>query len=330
MQSDKPPLPSVALIAGPTASGKSALALALARALADAGRAAVIINADASQVYADIPILSAAPTPADMRAVPHRLVGHIDGAQACDAARWAADAKGAIAEAHAGGAIPIIAGGTGLYIDTLLRGIAPVPDIPPPLRAQIRALPVGDAYRRLQSADPGAASRLKPLDKTRIARALEVVDATGIPLSVWQTRRAGGIADAVALTPLILLPPRPWLNDRCDARLTRMVANGAVAEVEALLDRRLDPSLPVMNAIGVPQIAAALSGECGAEGRYTLDGMLAWAIDWAQRSTRHYAKRQYTFFRGQFPAEWPRETRELNDSEIQEIAIKLRDLVLTR
>jgi tRNA dimethylallyltransferase len=324
MNSDISPLPSVALIAGPTASGKSALALALARSLREAGREAVIVNADASSVYRDIPILSAAPTAKERREILHRLVGHIDGAEACDAARWAAEAKAAIAEAHAAGAIPILAGGTGLYIDTLLRGIAPVPEIPADLRAAIRALPVGDAYRRLQTIDPGAANRLKPLDKARIARALEVIESTGTPLSEWQKRRIGGIGERIALTPLILLPPRAWIYERCDARLVQMFASGAIDEVQALLERRLDPALPVMNAIGVPQIVAWLNGE------FAPDDGAAWALAMTQRTTRQYAKRQYTFFRGQFPADWPRIDTEINDDNISEIVTKLRQSLLTR
>jgi tRNA dimethylallyltransferase len=315
--------PAVALIAGPTASGKSGLAMKLARALIDAGRAAVIVNADASQVYHDIPILSAAPTAEERRAVPHRLVGSIDGAEACDAARWAGEAKGAIADAHATGAIPIVVGGTGLYIDTLLRGIAPVPDIAAEVRSAIRALPVAEAYLRLQTADPTAAARLKPLDKTRIARALEVIEGTGSPLSVWQAERVGGIGDSIALTPLLLLPPRAWLTERCDARLAGMFAHGAIKEVEALLDRWLDPALPVMNAIGVRQIAAWLTGE------FAPDAGFDWPLAHAQIATRQYAKRQYTFFRGQFPADWMRIESEIHDKICGEIVTKLLQRLLT-
>ncbi len=299
--------------------------MALAKSLMDAGRDTVIINADASQVYADIPILSAAPTARDMRAVPHRLFGHIDGAEACDAARWAGEAKAEIAAAHELGAIPILVGGTGLYIDTMLRGIAPVPPIPEDLRVAIRALPVGTAWRRLQAADPGAASRLKPLDKTRIARALEVVEATGTPLSEWQRRREGGIEAAINLTPAILLPPRDWLYARCDARLAWMFGHGAIEEVDRLLARGLDPTLPVMTAIGVPEIAAYWSGELEIDPR----GGIAVALAWAQQSTRRFAKRQFTWFRNQPPAAWARYVDELNDVEIDKIVIKLQQTLLT-
>ncbi len=299
--------------------------MALAKSLMDAGRDTVIINADASQVYADIPILSAAPTARDMRAVQHKLFGHIDGAETCDAARWAGEAKAEIATAHEQGAIPILVGGTGLYIDTLLHGIAPVPPIPDDLRAAIRALPVGEAWRRLQAADPGAASRLKPLDKTRIARALEVIEATGTPLLAWQRRREGGIEAAISLTPAILLPPRDWLYGRCDARLAWMFDHGAIDEVDRLLARRLDPTLPVMTAIGVPEIAAYWSGELEIDPR----GGLAVALAWAQQSTRRFAKRQFTWFRNQPPAAWARYVDELNDVEIDKIVIKLQQTLLT-
>jgi tRNA dimethylallyltransferase len=313
----------MALIAGPTASGKSALAVALAHALHAAGQDAVIINADASQVYADIPILSARPTEREMAGISHRLFGHIDGAQACDAARWASEAKAEIAAAHTSGAIPILVGGTGLYISTLLNGIAPIPAVDAAVRAEVRALPVSAAYAALRSEDPHAAARLKPQDKARIARALEVVRSSGTPLNIWQTRLEGGIAGAITLSPLLLLPPRAELYARCDARLAEMFEGGAVAEVQRLLERRLPPTLPVMTAIGVPQIAAALSGE------FMLEAGMNAALSLSQRATRHYAKRQFTWFRNQFPEAWPRVEAPLNHAYIDNIAIKLRDSVLT-
>jgi tRNA dimethylallyltransferase len=313
----------VALIAGPTASGKSAMALALAHALRDAGREAVIVNADASQVYRDIPILSAAPTAAEMKDVRHVLVGHIDGAIACNAAMWAEQARDAIDAAHADGATPIIAGGTGLYIQALLRGIAPVPPIDEGIRQSVRALPVDQLCRMLAVHDPDATARLNPADTNRITRALEVVLSTGTPLHVWQEQRSGGISDRIALSPLLLLPPREWLRARCDVRLAAMFAAGAEDEVLALLNRRLDPSLPAMTAIGVPQIAEWLTGEFSPEQGY------AWPLAQAQLATRQFAKRQYTFFRGQFPADWPRFTDILNDDNVIELVIKLRNSLLT-
>ncbi|KQZ72738.1 tRNA dimethylallyltransferase [Sphingopyxis sp. Root214] len=309
----------VALIAGPTASGKSALAVMLAKSLCGTGRGAVVINADASQVYADLRILSARPTDEEMEGVPHRLFGHIDAAEAHNAVRWADEARGVIADAHAAGQVPILVGGTGLHMRTLLHGIAPVPEIDPGIREAVRALPVADAHAALAAADPDAAARLNLADTTRVARALEVVRSTGRTLTDWQRAIEGGIADRIALAPLVLLPPRDWLRDRCDARLVQMFDHGAVEEAEALLARGLDPDLPAMRAIGIPQIAGHLRG----------DITRAEALELTQAATRQYAKRQYTWFRNQPPADWPRHTESLNIDSIKELAIILRDKLLT-
>lgn len=301
--------PRVALIAGPTASGKSALAIALAKATGG-----IVINADASQVYADLAILSARPSAEEMGDVPHRLFGHIDGAEACTAPRWAAEAKAEIAAAHGAGTLPVLVGGTGLYIRTLLDGIAPVPEIDPDIRATVRALPVAQAHAALSREDPEAAARLSPADTTRVARALEVVRSTGRPLKTWQQHKEGGIAGQITLAPMILRPPRDWLIDRCDRRFAQMVEAGAIEEVEALLTRSLNPDLPVMRAIGVPDIAAYLRG----------DSELDSAIAAGSLATRQYAKRQYTWFTNQPPAGCPREERAINDKIIDELATKLQ------
>ena len=221
----KPPL---ALIAGPTASGKSDLAVRAALAVQAAGGKAVVINADSAQVYADLAVLSARPTETEMQGVPHRLFGAWDGAEACSAADWAAAARAEVAAAHAAGALPILVGGTGLYIRTLLDGIAPVPAIDPDVRAEVRALPVSEAYAALASEDPARAAVLAPADAARIARALEVVRSTGRPLAAWQAETVGGIGHAVRLRPLILVPERPWLYERCDRRFYLMWQGGAV------------------------------------------------------------------------------------------------------
>lgn len=302
--------PRVALIAGPTASGKSALALRLAQATNG-----IVINADASQVYADLQILSARPSQAEMGEIPHRLFGHIDGAEACTAARWAAEAREEIGKAHAEGRLPILVGGTGLYLRTLLDGIAPVPDIDPTIRSAVRAMPVADAHAALSIEDPVAAARLAPADSTRVARALEVVRSTGQPLAYWQQRKVGGIGEQIRLSPLILLPPRDWLIARCDQRFEQMVEGGAVAEVEALLARNLSPDLPVMRAIGVPEIASWLAGDMDRE----------MMLERGRIATRQYAKRQYTWFSRQPPASWLRETRPVDDNSASKIVIKLRE-----
>jgi tRNA dimethylallyltransferase len=288
--------PPLALIAGPTASGKSDLALELGLALARSGRGAVIVNADSAQLYADLPILSAAPAPDALAAVPHRLYGAWEGATGCSAADWAEQAKAVIAEAHAGGGVPILVGGTGLYIRTLLEGIAPVPAIDPEIRRTVREMPVAEAHAALLLDDPARAAALAPADAARIMRALEVIRSTGRTLAQWQEQRVGGIGASVALHPAVLLPDRAFLYARCDTRFAAMLAAGAVEEVAALLARDLDPALPVMRAIGVSEIAGYLRGD------YPLEE----AGRRGAQATRNYAKRQYTWLRHQPPALWPR------------------------
>jgi tRNA dimethylallyltransferase len=293
----------VALIAGPTASGKSSLALALAER-----SGGVIINADSAQVYRDLPILSAAPNKEDRARAEHRLYGARDGAESCSAAEWAAMAKAEIADVHASRRLPILVGGTGLYLRTLLDGIAPVPSIDAAVRRGVRDRPVEENYAELATSDPDAAARLNPADSARIARALEVVRSTGRTLSDWQSLRAGGIADQITLRTLVLLPPRDWLYERCDARFAAMLDDGAIDEVKALLARGLDPALPVMRAIGVREIAAYLKGEI------ERDEM----IRRGAQATRNYAKRQYTWFAHQPPADWPRFATALGRENMRE------------
>lgn len=310
---NKSVLPPLALIAGPTASGKSALAMALADLTPS-----VIINTDSMQVYRDLRIVTARPSVEDEARHPHKLFGYIDGAEPCSAARWANDARAAIAEAHASGRLPILVGGTGLYIRTLLNGIAPVPDIDPAIRQAVRALPVAEAYAALTGEDAEAAARLAPADTTRVARALEVVRSSGRTLKSWQAERVGGIADQVALSPLVLLPPRDWLFARCDTRFEMMIETGR-DEVAGLLKRVLDPALPVMRAIGVPEIARFLIGDSRKD-----DALAAGRL-----ATRQYAKRQYTWFSNQPPKEWKRVETYLNYANIYELAILLRQNTLT-
>ena len=297
--SSKKPL---ALIAGPTASGKSALALRLAEA-----RGGTVINADSAQVYRDLRLVSARPGPEEEARVPHRLYGYRDGADACSAADWAADARLAIAEAHAAGRLPVLVGGTGLYVRTLLEGIAPVPDIDRQVRAAVRALPVAEAHAALAREDPEAAARIRPSDTTRTARALEVVRSTGRTLGAWQQARAGGIGGEVELAPLILLPPRDWLQARCDERFETMLSDQGLAEVASLVARNLPALAPVMRAIGVREIAACLRGEL----------TRAQALDAGRTATRQYAKRQYTWFNRQPPEAWPRFREPLEGAAVE-------------
>ena len=297
--------PPLALIAGPTASGKSDLAVRLALALRAQGREAVVINADSAQVYADLAVLSARPTIAEMHGIEHRLFGTWDGAIACSAADWAAEARAVIAKVHARGAVPVLVGGTGLYLRTLLDGIAPVPTIAADIRKVVRALPTADAYNALQREDPARAALLAPSDSARIARALEVVRSTGRPLGDWQRELTGGIGPSVTLHPVVLLPPRDWLYARCDQRFAQMLERGALVEVEALLARQLDPDLPAMRAIGVTEIATLLAGTTSraeAEAR-------------GAQATRNYAKRQFTWLRNQSSADWQRIEENSFDEE---------------
>lgn len=256
----------------------------------------MIVNADSAQIYRDLKILSAAPSDAERCVAEHRLYGVRDGALPCSAAEWAQLARQEIAEIHGAGQTPILVGGTGLYLRTLLDGIAPVPAIDPDVRAAVRQADVADNHAKLRTFDLASAQRLNPGDSARINRALEVILSTGRTLGEWQEQREGGIANAVELRPLVLLPPRKWLHARCDERFARMIDEGAVAEVEALLARRLNPNLPVMRAIGVRELAAYLRGET------SLDESVAAG----QQATRRYAKRQYTWFAHQPPAHWPR------------------------
>ena len=288
MSNARPPL---AVIAGPTASGKSALAIEWAKATGGA-----IVNCDASQLYRGLDIVSAAPTAAGRAVADHRLYACRDPAESCSTADYAALAKAEIAAIHASGRPAVLVGGTGLYLRTLLDGIAPVPPIDPAVRAEVRAAPVPDNRARLEQLDPQAAARLKPADTARIARALEVVLSTGRTLADWQQDNSGGIGGKVALRPLILLPPRDWLYRRCDQRFAAMLDSGADAEVKALMERKLDPALPAMRAIGVREIAAMLAGAISCDE----------AIAFGSQSTRRYAKRQYTWFAHQPPPDWPR------------------------
>jgi tRNA dimethylallyltransferase len=304
--------PRAALIAGPTASGKSALALALAERTGG-----TVINADSAQVYADLCVLTARPTPEEEARAPHRLFGHVDGADTgYSAARWAGEARLAIAEAVAAGSLPILVGGTGLYMRTLIDGIAPVPPIDAEIRATVRALPVTEAFDALSLEDPEATARLSSADTTRVARALEVIRSTGKPIAEWQQARQGGIGDEIDLRAVILLPDRAWLFDRIDRRFAAMMEGGAVEEVRALLTRPdLPRDAPIRRAIGVPEIGGMLAGEIQPEEAHP-SGAIA---------TRQYAKRQYTWFRNQPPPEWVRITESQNYDINSIIDILLRD-----
>lgn len=278
------------------------------------GLDAVIINADSAQVYADLHVLSARPTQEEMQGIPHRLFGIWDGATSCSAPDWAEAAKAEIAVAHEAGILPILVGGTGLYMRTLLDGIAPIPEIDPGIREQVRAMPVAESWDALRWEDPVRATMLHAADTTRVARALEVIRSTGKSMVQWQKEKAGGIGEEITLRPAILNPDREWLYSRCDLRFEMMMDGGAIEEARALLARNLDPALPVMRAIGVSELAALQRGEISREE----------AISSAAQATRNYAKRQFTWFRRQFPVEFPRISNisDISPSDIEILFLK--------
>jgi tRNA dimethylallyltransferase len=274
------------LIAGPTASGKSAAALALAQA-----SGATILNADSMQVYRDLRILTARPTPDEERLAPHRLFGAIDGAVNFSAGRWALAASEILADI---GERPVIfVGGTGLYFRALTEGLSDIPPVPEAARAEVRTRAEGRAapelHEELRASDPETAARLNPRDRQRILRALEVISATGRPLVSFLGARAAPALRAGEWAGLYLAPDRAELGRRIDARFDAMLARGALDEVATLMQRRLDPALPVMRAHGVPHLIAYL------EGRLKLDE----AASRSKLDTRHYAKRQFTWARHQ-------------------------------
>ncbi|WP_146688157.1 tRNA (adenosine(37)-N6)-dimethylallyltransferase MiaA [Bradyrhizobium canariense] len=289
------------LIAGPTASGKSALALELAE---KAG--GVVINADSMQVYRDLRIITARPTREEEARVPHRLYGHVDAAVNFSAGSWVNDAATALAEARAQKHLPIFVGGSGLYFKALTRGLSAVPPIPAEIRDDVRARlernGVEALHAELRERDPVSAERLKPRDRTRIARALEVVEATGRSLTDWHREGLPPLLPPGEFSAVFLAPERDALYARIDARFDAMLAAGALEEVAALGARHLDPLLPAMKAHGVPALIRHLDGEITRQE----------AAEVGRSDTRHYAKRQFTWFRHQLPEfEWvkPEEAR---------------------
>jgi tRNA dimethylallyltransferase len=282
--------PTAILIAGPTASGKSALALSLAEKLGG-----VIVNADSMQVYRDLRIITARPTPEDEARAPHRLYGHVDAAENYSVGRWCRDVGEALAEIAASGRVPILVGGSGLYFKALTSGLAAVPPIPADIRAQVRGRlqseGVAPLYAELIERDPVTAHRLMPLDRSRISRALEVMLATGRSLTDWHKEGMPALVDPAHAAKVFLTCERTELVARIDARFAAMLEAGALDEVRALARRQLDPTLPAMKAHGVPWLIRHLNGEI------SLDD----ASEGARMDTRRYAKRQVTWFRNQMP-----------------------------
>ncbi|QOZ32638.1 tRNA (adenosine(37)-N6)-dimethylallyltransferase MiaA [Bradyrhizobium sp. CCBAU 53421] len=308
MQAHSGLLDRAVLIAGPTASGKSALALALAQRTGG-----VVINTDSMQVYGDLRIITARPTAAEEAQVPHRLYGHVDAGVNFSAGAWVTDAAKVLGEARAQGRLPIFIGGSGLYFKALTRGLSAVPPIPPDVREEVRARleqrGVEALHAELALRDPVSAERLKPRDRTRIARALEVVEATGRPLPDWHRDGLPPLLPPGQFHALFLAPEREQLYARIDARFGAMLDAGALDEVAALAERGLDPLLPAMKAHGVPALIRHLKGEISREQ----------AAETGRADTRHYAKRQFTWFRHQLPEfEWvvPEAAKEWLESRI--------------
>lgn len=304
------------VVAGPTASGKSGLALAIARAFNG-----VVVNADSMQVYDVLRVVTARPSAEDEAQAPHRLYGVLSPSVNCSAAMWKDMAAQEMDAIWAAGKLPVVVGGTGLYIRTLMHGISPAPDIPEDVRARTRALlaEMGNAafHALLATRDPIMAARLDPANSQRLARAYEVLEASGRSLAEWQALPMQGAVPARWLT-LFLDPPRNILYDNCDRRFVQMVEQGALDEVAALLDMGLDPALPAMKALGVPELAGLLSQTL------TRDQ----AIEQAQRATRNYAKRQLTWFRNQL--EKPETlSAQLSERIFDEIFSKVRQFLLT-
>jgi tRNA dimethylallyltransferase len=266
---------SVIVVAGPTASGKSALALALAERLGGG-----VINADSMQVYRELRVLTARPDDDALGRAPHFLYGTIPASERCSAGRWRSLALEAIGKCR----VPIVVGGTGLYLKALMEGLSRIPPIPEEIRAAVRAR--SDAHAELARRDPASAARIPPNDAQRVARALEVLETTGKPIGEFRGWQG---AEGLRFFTILLAPPREALYAACDARFARMLEHGAIEEVRALLELGLDPALPAMKALGVREIASYLRRECSLEEARTA----------GQKSTRNYVKRQETWFRHQ-------------------------------
>ncbi|WP_422236484.1 tRNA (adenosine(37)-N6)-dimethylallyltransferase MiaA [Methylorubrum rhodinum] len=285
--------PAAVLIAGPTASGKSALALALGRAFDG-----VVINTDSMQVYADLRVLTARPSPAEEAQAPHRLYGSIDGAVNFSVGHFQRQAAAILAEAAAAGRLPIFVGGTGLYFRALDEGLSDLPEVPEAIReagrAEAEGQPTEALHALLAARDPESAARLRPSDRMRVMRALEIFAATGRPIGSFHDSREPGPLAGRTLLKIFLSVEREELRRRIDARFLAMMQAGALDEVAALREKNLDPLLPVMRAHGVPGLIAHL------DGALSLDE----AIQRGQGDTRRYAKRQHTWFRHQMGAGW--------------------------
>ena len=302
------------LIHGPTASGKTALAIALANRIGGE-----IVNADSMQVYADLETLTARPSAEELSAAPHHLFGHVDGAGHYSTGHWLKEISPVIADIRRRGKTPIIAGGTGLYLLALTQGLAEIPPIPEDIRADVRAIAKEEGgvglKERLKTVDPESAQTLKTGDRQRLGRALEVWLATGKPFSSFKGKRSAPILGEGDWMGVALTPPRPRLYARIDRRFNAMLVEGAMDEARALVERKLDPALPIMKAHGMPWLAAYIRGEINSDT----------AAQHASRDTRRYAKRQFTWIGRQFPF-WPRIPSEDVETRLKVIFALYREV----
>ncbi len=303
------------LICGPTASGKSALALELAREFGG-----VVINADSMQVYAELRIITNRPAHADEASAPHRLYGVRPAREPYSAALWLADVKAALAEANGQRRLPVIVGGTGLYFKALTEGLSDIPAIPEEVRAYYRLLAQTktpqDLHAELARRDPQTAARLRPSDPQRIVRALEVLEATGRPLAEWQATKQPPLLPLAKAFPLVMSVDRAELYRRCDARFDSMIAEGAIEEARAVAALGLDPSLPAMRAVGLPPLLAYSRGEIAFEE----------AAERARTNTRNYAKRQISWIKSNFKTWTTHSSQEIERTK-QDATIFLQNVL---
>jgi len=283
------------LITGPTASGKSALAVELARA-----HGGVVINADSMQVYDTLRVLTARPSQADMEGIPHHLYGHVPAAQAYSTGVWLREAAALVERLRDEGRMPVFVGGTGLYFKALTGGLSDMPEIPVEIRGRLRERLLAEGaetlHRELADRDGAVAETLNPQDGQRIVRALEVIEATGQSIAAFQGKTGPVVIDPERARKIVVLPDRALLHERINSRFEKMLAMGAADEVRALLALELSSEMPVMKAIGVSQIAAMLRGEMTRED----------VLETGAAATRQYAKRQMTWFRNQMDESWER------------------------
>lgn len=296
----------VIVVGGTTASGKSALALAIAEAFGGA-----IVNADSMQVYRQLRVLTARPDDAALARAPHRLFGVLDADDPCSAGRWMTMALAEIEAAHRRDQVPVMVGGTGLYLKALIEGIDEIPPVLPAVRKAVRARHAeigGEAFHaELAARDPRSAARLHPTDSQRLIRAAEVLEATGRTLGDWQNAAKTGPPPDLRFLMIVLVPPREVLYPACNARFEAMIEAGAIDEVRQLLALGLDPELPAMKAVGVRELAALLAQEVS----------MADAVSAGQQATRRYAKRQYTWFRHQCPGAFSLSEQYSESLEVQ-------------